>query len=155
LSTYTGWACDTCGRVIALPDDGLVAWSSGPNAPYDQIRLVHKDDKKSDADSPCYPREGVWSSIELRELIGDAGLSRLLSWLSNGPLEGRPGGRGVLDVDGFVDLVRRLHTPWYEQARPWLSSRDQTTLGMLDYPNEYSPYVPQELLRIAQERRYS
>ena len=147
MTTPSGWACDTCAAPIELPDDGVVIWRAGPNDPYDQIRLVHKDPKKS-----CQPPVGIWSSVELTYLVGDAGLARLLSWLSDGPLGGKPGGRGVEDLDGYVDLVRRLHTPWDEQARRWLDD-DQATRDVLVHPNEYSPYEPEALLRIAQARR--
>jgi hypothetical protein len=52
----------------------------------------------------------------------------MLSWLSAGPMLGggsckvEPGG-----MDEFVDLVRRLHVPWYEEARPNERTKPEAT----------------------------
>lgn len=54
-------------------------------------------------------------------------LAMLLSWLSHGPLVGPSETMPeVHDFDEYVNLVRRLHTPYYEEARGRFSDDDMT-----------------------------
>jgi hypothetical protein len=70
-----------------------------------------------------------------------------LSWLSAGPLR-EDGGIRVADMDEYVDLVRRVQTPYYEEARPRFG--DEKTYHWLGDANEYYPYLPKTLQRIAE-----
>ena len=50
---------------------------------------------------------------------------------------------GVNDFDEFVDFIRRVQTPFYEQARRHFSNED--VLDEYCDSNEHLPYLPEEL----------
>jgi hypothetical protein len=56
---------------------------------------------------------------------------------------------GVADFNGFVDLVRRTQTPWYEEARPFWDT--EHTRDWLADANEVYPYSPRVLEQIAKQ----
>lgn len=90
---------------------------------------------------------GYLSSMDLQHFLGPDGLALLLSWLSVGPLKGGGSGPCVADLDEFVDFVRRVQTPYYEEARPHFG--DEHTYYWLGDANEYHPYLPETLQDIA------
>jgi hypothetical protein len=55
--------------------------------------------------------------------------------------------RYVADLDQFVDLVHRLHTPHYEQARR--NFTDPDIRDAFADSNEYVPYLQRSLRDIA------
>jgi hypothetical protein len=58
-----------------------------------------------------------------------------------------------LDMDAYVDLIRRLQTPWYEEARSFFQTESiQNGWGIA---NEVAPYDPESLRQIAEEGRAS
>jgi hypothetical protein len=93
--------------------------------------------------------------MPLGEYLGPRGLTDLLSFLSCGPIgreRGRPSSASV-DMDEFVDLVRRLHVPYYEEARQYFKDPDILS----DFPDdiEVYPYLPDTLKEIiAQKSRH-
>jgi hypothetical protein len=74
-------------------------------------------------------------------------MALLLSWLSGGPMS-EAGHNRVGDLDAYVDLVRRVQTPWYEQARSLFQA--EKTQHWLGDANEYRPYQPDVLRKIAE-----
>ena len=84
------------------------------------------------------------------EFLGDKGLAYTLSFLSAGPVQSALGGAPqceISDFDGFVDFLRRVQTPYYEEARRHF--RDPDLLDDFADANEVLPYLPDELQRIA------
>ncbi|MDG4760484.1 hypothetical protein [Micromonospora sp. WMMD710] len=140
------WICDSCGDGITDPGMALVVWRSGPE--YRDFLIVHKSVGGRDCDPEA--GAGYTGNLELKFFLGLEGLTRLLGWLSAGPIRNVPDSNRVSDMDGFVDLVRRVQIPWYEQARSRF--RDEQTHHWLGDANEYYPYQPDVLQRIAQER---
>jgi hypothetical protein len=98
----------------------------------------------------CDPGDdaGFRLSTELSSFLGADGLAYAMSLLSPGPIMGDSALR-VRDFDGFVDLVRRTQTPWYEEARQFWHT--EHTKDLQADANEVAPYVPDELKRIAEE----
>ncbi|MGH3389005.1 MAG: hypothetical protein ACRDOO_09010 [Actinomadura sp.] len=93
---------------------------------------------------------GYTSNLDLTLFLDADGLSYLLSWLSTGSIKG--GGHPDIaetDLDHYVDFVRRVQTPYYEEARPRL--RDEKTRHWLGDAGEAYPYLPDTLRRIAEE----
>jgi hypothetical protein len=67
-----------------------------------------------------------------------------MSMLSYGPLKDHPMDTEHLpEIDPFVDLVRRLHVPFYEEARIRFANRDLIE-GWSD-ANEALPYCVEKL----------
>lgn len=143
----TVWKCDTCGDDITKPGTALVTYRrDDDNRAYD-FRLVHKniDGHRCDPDNA----HGFEASIELHSLLGADGLTDLLSLLSAGPLKSTPGEVRVADLDGYVDLVRRVQIPWYEEARPYWGT--EYTGELVAGANATYPYMPDVLERIANQ----
>lgn len=139
------WICDTCNDEITDPERALLLFLEQDDLPWlrRDFRIVHKsiEGRRCDPGSAA----GYSSSIGLTELLGMDGLNYLLSFLSVGPLKDG-GGMRVEDMDGFVDLVRRLQVPNYEQAR-----RRFGESGVMDRysgSNELLPYTQWELAAV-------
>jgi hypothetical protein len=152
------WTCDTCGEPVSDPARALVVWQvrhdeeDGPSL-YREFRIVHKTFRNEADPRDCDPGNegGFTDSLELDNFLGADGLTRLLSFLSAGPLIGA--GRSRIapeDLDGYVDLVRRIQVPNYDRARPRFG--DETTLDWLSDANEIAPYTTGMLARIADGR---
>lgn len=143
----TVWNCDTCREPIADPGTAVVTYRrDGENRAYDFL-LVHKniDGHRCDPDNA----EGYEASLELSGLLGADGLADLLSFLSAGPVKNTPGVVRVADLDGYVDLVRRVQTPWYEEARGLWGT--EFTTELVGGAGPTYPYVPDVLEQIASQ----
>ncbi|WP_420121434.1 hypothetical protein [Nakamurella sp.] len=93
------------------------------------------------------PFDTPFDTVELAACLDRDGLSLLLAFLSAGP--GRPGegGPAVQDLDEFVDLIRRLHVPYYEPARDRFD--DPAVREALRRGDRVGPYQSPELRRLA------
>ena len=140
LEPLRQWICDVCGEVIDTPEAGLVTWRRDDNYSSYSFKIVHRErcDLKTH-----------WSSLHLTAFVGEPGLTYLMSFLSPGPLivrraeQGRP---EVNNLDEFVDLVRRVQTPYYEEAR--CHFRNPDVLEHFETSNEVDPYFETSLRRI-------
>ncbi len=139
----TIWYCDVCGKPITSPREGYVIWQSKPDEKYKDFKIIHQricDDKSYHASSA------------LEDFLGDKGLGTLLSFLSAGSIlvdDGIKGAIRVSDLDDFVDFMRRVQTPYYEEARKYFSnSRLQDDFHG---SNEAAPYNPSTLESIIKE----
>lgn len=132
------WWCDACGQLIYDAAEGYLIFRSTPSSKYHDFRVVHR--------RRCDPSGDYSASLALSDVIGDRGLSKLLSFLSAGPLKSPASERDirVSEMAEFVDLVRRLHTPLYEQMRRHYC--DPLWQENLADWNEYAPYIPESLV---------
>jgi hypothetical protein len=131
LQPLEQWVCDLCGLVIKRPDDGYVQWTytkhkpdkeasvdsqmvgicivhNWPSSPrtYTQMRCMYPE-------GPGLPRVG---DLPLPLLLGSEGLGKLVGMLKKGE---------VADINNWVEIVRRLHIPLYEEARQyWLEAEE-------------------------------
>ncbi|MFO0639259.1 MAG: hypothetical protein U0183_08600 [Polyangiaceae bacterium] len=140
------WICDTCGRVIANPKDGYVAWNNEKNANGRvqalDFRIFHK--------SKCDPRY-LPCSLALEDFLGPDGLITALGlvdpgWLIN---QGGPTEPGVKDFHSWAELVRRTQVPHYESARRFFKTADSD--GHFEGASETSPYREKSLLEVIEE----
>ena len=144
MQPLTTWICDSCGKEITDPGRALITWSEDSNGQADRFLLVHKNMDGYECDPGS--KAGFSSSTDLGTGLGPDGAAYLLSMLSIGPLKGEAHCQ-VSNMDGFVDLFRRLQTPWYEEARSKFD--DEDTRHWLDDANEVYPYLPEVLERTA------
>lgn len=114
---FQDWRCDSCGEPIAKLIDANVCWHNDAESMKKRgFKIVHGTCPDS---SPGF--------LSLSELVGYRGLSYLLGMLSDGRIEKMRGRRDrceVEDLEGFVDLLRRLFVPNYEAARQCFSNED-------------------------------
>lgn len=148
VNPIDSWTCDTCGEQIVGADAGNVVFDTTDD-PHrcSNFRIVHRVTERPSCDPP-----GT-EYLMLVNLVGAGGLSNLLSWLSPGPIirSSSPGASAPqieVDLDEFVDLIRRIHVPHYDAAR--LRFADEDVLAEMSDANETYPYIPHVLAHIAQ-----
>lgn len=122
------WICDTCGELIPLPEAGYVEWlDDGAELGARDFYVVHHGPASpKHPQGHCYQHEDHKDRRDLPvdRFLGDAGLSYLLSFLDHGK-EFDPKGKHPPRVKGgnreWVELVRRLHLPYFEEARQYFN----------------------------------
>lgn len=135
------WYCDVCQGKIEDVKRGYVIWKSTGSG-YRSFKIIHQG--KCDLNS--HP-----ASAALEDFIGSRGLTYLLSFLTQGPLltRSRSGTPSIEDFDEFTDLVRRVQTPYYEEARRLFGTEEVE--DRFSDANEYLPYLPEMLKSIIEE----
>jgi hypothetical protein len=139
----TAWFCDVCGETVDA-ENGYVVWKTDENLKSHYFKIIHQD--------RCDPDGDYHSSAALKDFLGEDGLAYLLSHLSVGPIILRRNRKSlcdVADIDEYVDFIRRVQTPYYEEARQKFS--DSEVREDFSDANEVSPYLPQNLKRIASD----
>jgi len=144
LKPLEQWICDVCGNVIDSPSKGYVIWKNDFEGE-SSFKIIHH--------GKCDLKDHILS-VSLENLLGTDGLTYLMSFLSVGPIKignGMSRNSNIADMHEFVDLVRRLQTPHYEEARQYFS--DPEVLEQFSDGNEYYPYLVEQLKRINQKQQ--
>ena len=152
LKPLTQWICDRCGEVIAKPEDGWVHWRTNREThKVSNIGIVHHlTASPKSGELGCYP-ERMESDMHLTAMLGPRGIVDLLSMMDVGEYHD-PDARhvgGVADVRNWVEVFRRLHVPYYEEAR--LHFKEARANGDLDGINEVALYLPDTLKQIVED----
>lgn len=151
------WVCDTCGRLIKRADDGYVEWISektvDDNYLARELHIVHVGGRSSlGPPNYCFQHQTARGrcDLPLRDFLGAHGIVQMLSFLDVGPFHAAEyPGHTVGNMREFVELFRRTHLPYYEQARQYLSRVH--TDDFLGGPNEIYVYLPDTLKGIIEE----
>lgn len=132
------WICDTCAECVDVAG-GAVAWKEqgGKVVEYRIYHNKHECDPKS---------QGFRAWHHMKEFVGVNGVAYMTALLSNGPIMG--GGPTPVDQDAWVDVFRRIHIPYYEEAR--LHFSDDDVREYFSDSNEVYPYTQRGLKRIAE-----
>lgn len=141
----TKWYCDVCGEVIEDAGKGYVIWEQSSNMKDHGFKIIHQ--------TKCDLRE-YRSSFALGDFIGSDGLAYLLTFLSPGVIKRRLGEKPhcyIEDMDEFVDFVRQVQTPYYEEARRLFGNSD--LLEDHDDDNQLGPYTQSSLRTIIKKYR--
>lgn len=137
----TQWRCDKCGGPVTAAN-GYVVWADKLEEDH-SFRIIHQ--------KLCDDSHRYMSSLPLADFLGADGLSKLMTFLSFGPLSETPGEEVIAwrlkDVNLFVDFLRRVQIPFYEEARAWFSDPDERE-RMGDW-NEFAPYAQDNLRKMA------
>jgi hypothetical protein len=134
LKPLKQWLCDGCGEVIESPEQGCLEWlwNEDDDSKAHCFRIVHLDSYSPHKSSPhCYHYEDQWNRADgrLDRYVGGGGLTTLLAFLDHDSCTVSTGPR-VTDVRELVEIIRRLHVPYYEEARRHF--RKAITDGLLD-----------------------
>lgn len=136
LKPLEQWYCDKCGNIIEKSSDGYVIWRSDKNLKYYDFKIIHQ----TKCDISAYS-----ASAALQDFLGVNGLVYLTSFLSLGPLK-KTSYSNVANNDEFVDFIRRVQIPYYEEARRKFT--DPQVLEWHSDSNEVAPYFTEGLKRI-------
>lgn len=119
LAPLMQWYCDRCEGLIEKPKDGWVHWRRDKERNVYDIEIVHhRLASPREGDDGCYAASPECDT-HLDEMLGPLGIVRLLAMMDVGAHyddEGRDVGK-VKDVRNWVEVFRRLHVPYYEEAR--------------------------------------
>jgi hypothetical protein len=143
------WYCDNCNELIEKPEEGYLEWRD--DRPKDNrkygFRIVHHAlySPKRRSGSDCYYKQSErGGDLDLLSFLGPTGLAHLTAWLDYGQEYEKNysnSSRRVESLREWVELVRRLHVPYYEEARMYFQ---QAFREYGDSAPEYF-YVPDRL----------
>lgn len=146
LQPLTQFVCDACGEIIENPAQGWLEWqvsSVSGERKLEGFRIIHYapfSPRRARKGGRCnYPSDGTVQDTHLEQCLGVDGLARLLAMLERFP-------QSSLEI---VEIIRRLHVPFYEEARRHWEAAESD--GLFDGANEYYPYM-QEVLTTVIER---
>ncbi len=134
------WICDTCGTVVEK-ENAYVIWRTDENRRAVDFRIIHQ--------RQCDDTDKFHQSMPLDTFLGTDGLTELLSFLSLGPLKGQPACDGIGDMNCFVDFIRRVQIPYYEEARQHFDTEE--VRERFSDANEVYPYLTKSLQSIIEE----
>lgn len=142
LKPLEQWYCDVCGEVIERPRDGYVLWKQDDKLQVYDFTIIHKG-KCDQKNYPC--------SMDVETFLGAEGFVYLTAFLSLGPIKVAAGSKWAkaFDMDEFVDFMRRMQTPYYEDARRLYDSEEMSE--RLGDANEVLPYLPEYCEKFARE----
>lgn len=139
----TKWYCDVCRETIEDVKNGLVIWKTTNESKSHGFKIVHQ--------GKCDQKDYFYSD-HLENFLGDDGMGVLLSTLSLGPIKNllyKDVHCAANDIDEFVDFMRRVQTPFYEEARRHFKNQD--LLEEYSDSNQVTPYQPEELENIVEK----
>lgn len=152
LEPLQKYICDYCGEIINSTEEGYVEWLSERDektgrSKYHGFKIVHhRPDSPNKDEGGCYhyTHEPGRQDVHLRHFTGEAKMAHILSLIDVGPYHD-PGFRGprVRDVREYIDFVRRLTIPYFEEARRYWHRAVED--GYFSDANEVWIYIPDNL----------
>jgi len=149
LKPLSQWICDRCGEVIEGPPHGYLEWrrNRGDVRAFG-FKIVHyKPYSPQRSEGGCYFYDGYPGRMggSLAEFTGDHAMPSLLSFVDQGPIHEKVyRGPMLVDYREWVELVRRLTIPGYEEARLYREQAVQD--GFFAEMDERAAYRP-DILR--------
>jgi hypothetical protein len=137
--------CDTCGEIIEKPEDGWIEWIHSDDGMQTEFNIVHhagSSPRKIFNHEGCYQHGGRNGRMDnnLNQYINpNVIMSFLLHFLDIGRHHDPSRNYiGKVNISEYVELVRRLTIPYYEEARLyWEMAKND---GYFDGENEISIY---------------
>ncbi len=152
LKPLQQWFCDRCGEVIEKPEDGWVHWRTDGGLKIREIEILHHlKASPRGGQLGCYPPR-MEKDRALNTMLGPRGLIVLLSYMDVGEYHDKEATElnRVGDVRNWVTVMRRLHLPYYEEARKYFAEARRD--GELEGINEVALFLPDTLEGLV--RRY-
>ena len=138
LKPLQQFICDECGGLIKKVEDGWLEWIHERRGPIHGFRIVHivQASPRVNKEGNCYyPDRFNASDNHLNFFAGPDGLSILLSFFQ----------QKLTDPKELIDVIRRIHLPYYEEARPYLGKAlDDGFLSSTEYVQEELKIVIKE-----------
>lgn len=136
------WYCDVCGEVIEKVEDGWLEWykerlNDGSFGKEKEYRIVHHDKSCMYNSNRLYKDNKMNADMHLHGFVGPDGLVSLLSKIQFDDVENNR---------ELVEIIRRLHVPFYEEARQYHDIAQE--LGYFDGENEITRYIQNTSIHI-------
>ncbi len=150
LKPLEQWFCDSCGEVIAAPKHGYVEWQETKSKKH-SFRIVHHalySPRRRDGGNCYYTNKERDGDLPLVDLLGTQGLIELTSWIDLGEWHQEEyDGPGVKNLREWTTLFRRLHLPYFEEARNYTEEMGKERDGGA---NDIALYMPEVLKGIVE-----
>ena len=115
LTPLKQWICDSCGEIIKKPEDGWFEWYlEGINGHRKGLRIVHNNKSCMYDDSILKEQNRTPADSNLTDFLGSVGFGHLLYWLE---LSETRNIYKIADIKEFIEIIRRLYLPYWEEAR--------------------------------------
>lgn len=143
LQPLQQWVCDKCGEIIEKPEDGWLEWLGETNTlKHGGFKIVHHKSASPHAiknrDCYHYSNHPEREDMHLKEFLGPDGLAELSAWVYS---------PGVKDLKEWAEMFRRLHVPYYEEARRrWHAAESDGYFHEIDESARYSQDVLKEVI---------
>jgi hypothetical protein len=109
------WICDSCGGIIENPEDGWLEWYDSKDEVLSNFRIVHQGKSCTYKEQKLREQGILVAELSLERMIGGAGLAH---WLFEIELEEKGKVKSKIgDLTELVEILRRLHVPYWEEAR--------------------------------------
>lgn len=145
------WICDVCGKVIESPSEGYVVWGENEDGMVDKFRIIHQNRHIDGKIVGCDCDRKYNLSMPLESFLGDEGKVQFLSIVDPGPEFTSEYRDQIANKRLFLEVVRRLQIPYYEEARIyWNRARAD---GFFCGANEVWTYLPETLKCLIEEYR--
>ena len=118
LKPLEQWYCDSCGKLIGNKEDGYLEWLHTSGEMGDQHAYVITHNKRACLyDQRTLFKEHNLSSsgTHIESFLGADGLLNLLADIEDNM---------VRDNSEIIEIIKRLHTPYYEEARTYVSEAE-------------------------------
>ncbi|MCM0627474.1 hypothetical protein M5J14_23660 [Lysinibacillus sp. OL1_EC] len=135
LEPLNQWVCDSCGEIIDGPENGWLEWYRDINGSSNYgkgkgFRIVHHDKKCMYNEHALFQQNKLTADMHLDSFVGPDGLVYLLSKIQYDSVE---------DNAELVEIIRRLHVPYYEEALLYHHAAEED--GYFDGENEITRYT--------------
>ncbi len=108
------WICDSCGGVIEKPTDGWLEWYTEKDKSLDSgFRIVHHRESCMYNDMTLNQQNRSPCDLSLSLVLGSGGLGYFLFELELS----EKGVHKFASIKELIEIIRRLHLPYYEEAR--------------------------------------
>lgn len=115
LTPLKQWICDSCGEIIEKPEDGWFEWYQDKKTDLSAgFRIVHHRDSCMYNDRVLNQQGRTTLDLNLTDVLGGGGLGYLLFSIE---LSEKKGVYKLADLEEFIEMIRRLHLPYWEEAR--------------------------------------
>jgi hypothetical protein len=114
LKPLKQWICDSCGEIIKKPENGWFEWYINDNTNIEEgFRIVHHQKACMYAAKSLRKQNKLVADLNLTDVIGPNGLADSLFRIELS----EKGVYKIKDLREFVEILRRLHVPYWEEAR--------------------------------------
>ncbi len=151
LVTLKQWICDTCGEIIEKADDGWFEWYKDKKTSLNMgFRIVHHRQSCMYNDPVIERHNRMVADLNLTDVIGGDGLGALLFRME---LSETKDFNKLADIKEYIDIIRRLHLPYWEEARQYWHMAlgdgfddgcDYSEARLISIINEYGKTNPSE-----------